>query len=51
MEFKACYIYSLTVSKISWTYSIPYFEIFILSERRDTAVTVAAWEINNMAAH
>ena len=38
------------LKKKSWWYSFPYFDIFILSEWRDTGVAVATWEENNMAA-
>ena len=50
IEFLASYICSLTVEKKSWTYSFPYFDIFILSEWHDKGVAIATWEENKMAA-
>ena len=49
-RFLASYICSSSVEKKSWWYDFPYFDIFILSEWRDTGVAVATWEENNMAA-
>ena len=37
------------LKKKSWRYDFPYFDIFIFSEWRDTGVSVATWEENNMA--
>ena len=51
IDFLVSYISNLAVEKKSWTYSFPYFDIFILNEwRDDKGVAVATWEVNNMAA-
>ena len=45
------YIYKLKVGKKLRTFGVSYLDIFISSELRDTVVTAAIWEVNNMAAH
>ena len=44
-------LYKLKVGKILRTFGVSYLDIFISSEPRDTVVTAAIWEVNNMAAH
>ena len=51
IKFWESHIYKLKVGKQLRTFGVSYLDIFISSEPRDTVVTAAIWEVNNMAAH
>ena len=51
LNFRRVIYISLKLGKQSRTFGVSYLDIFISSELRDTVVTAAIWEVNNMAAH
>ena len=50
LNFRRVIYISLKLKKIR-TFGVSYLDIFISSEPRETVVTAAIWEVNNMAAH